>query len=317
MRRVLSTLALAIAGTLCFGQLPEKGALLDAVLDANLKLKCKGMRVITFRFERDGKQTIKRVKEYVVMDGEKIRTEFASDEMKGQIAVDDGRFRFHYFPKDNVIHRSPSWQHQNTSRLEVLVNDRRKDYEIAVAEGGTIYRMPTYLITMKNPKGFSHKIWVEKRGKAILKREFQGPDANRGTSYEYESFEYRRRIDSDEFKIEKPGVTVLDPTDRLALAAKKVEYAPYVISDARFKLYEVGTFEATEAKIKVLRSTYGDGKTVVTLHQFRGAMDTSRWGGREPGRMLTRAWREGGYNFVLVGDLTASELERLAGLLRR
>lgn len=317
MKRALPILVIASAGALCSGQLPEKGALLDAVLDANLTLKCKGMRVISFRFEKDGKQSVRRVKEYVVMDGEKIRTEFASDEMKGQIAVDDGRFRFHYFPKDNVIHRSPSWQHQNASRLEVLVNDRRKDYEIDLAEGGRVGDYSTYLVTMKNQKGFTHKIWVEKRGKAILKREFQGPDPNRGTSYEYETFEYRRRIDSDEFKIVKPGASVLDPVDRLALAAKKVEYASYVINDSRFKLYEVGTFEATEAKIKVLRSTYGDGKTVVTLHQFRGAMDTSRWGGREPGRMLTRVWKEGGYNFVLVGDVPATELERLAGLLRR
>ncbi len=322
--RALLVFAFFAASGLSFAQrggppLPDQNTLLEEVVKANLGLKCKGIRVVTLRYVRDGKASSRKFREVIVMDGAKIRTEYTGDDqLAGQIAVDDGKNRLHYLPKENVINKSPSLQHQNTARLEMLMSEKRKEYTISVADGGKVGEYFTYAITLKSPRGFTHKLWVEKRRKAILKRDFQGPDANRGTSFEFESFDYRDRIDSDEFKIRKPGATVLEPIDRLALAAKKVEYSSYAISgDAKFILYEVGTFEAGSEKVRVLRSTYGDGKIVVTLHQFRGTIDPNRLGGREAVRTRTHVWKEDGYNFVLVGDLPASELERLAKLVRR
>ncbi len=322
--RTLVVLALVAASGLTLAQrggspLPDQTTLLDAVIKANLSLKCRGIRVVTFKFERDGKGSTRQFKEWIVMDGEKIRTEYTGDErLAGQIAVDNGKDRLHYLPKENVINKSPSLQHQNSGRLEMLMGEKRKEYTITVAEGGKVCEYSTFLITLKSTRGFTHRIWVDKRGKAILKRDFVGPDPNRGTSFEFERFDYRDRIDSGEFKIMKPGATVLEPIDRLALAAKKVEYSSYAISgDPNFKLYEAGSFEAGSEKVMVLRSIYGDGKTVVTLHQFRGAIDPERLKGREAVRTRFHNWKEDGYNFVLVGDLPASELERLAKLVRR
>jgi outer membrane lipoprotein-sorting protein len=321
--RALLVLALVATSGLSLAQrartpLDQEG-LLEAVLKANLTLKGEGIRVVTIKFERDGKASIRQFKERVLMDGEKIRTEYTGDEqLAGQIAVDNGKDRLHYLPKENVINKSPSLQHQNTGRLEMLMGEKRKEYTVTVGEGGPVCQYPTFLITLKSPRGFTHKIWVDKRGKAILKREFAGPDPKRGTSFEFERFDYRNRIDADDFKIKKPGATVLEPLDRLALAAKKVEYSSYAVSgDPKFVLYEAGTFEAGSEKVKVLRSIYGDGKIVVTLHQFRGTIDPERLKGRDAVRTRVYVWKEDGYNFVLVGDLPAPELERLARLVRR
>jgi outer membrane lipoprotein-sorting protein len=317
--RLLALLAAIGAGAHSLAQgLPDKDALLDAVVRANQDLKFKGIRTVVFRFERDGRAATRKFVEVIVRDGEKVRTEYTGDEqLAGQIAVDDGKNRWHYLPKENVINRSPSLQHQSSERLEMLMQERRKEYAITVAEGGRIAEKSTYLITLKSERGFTHKIWVEKERKAILRRDFQGPYPDRGSSYEFESFDYRRRIDSDNFRIEKPGARVLGPEDRLALAAKKIEYAPYAISDPKFLLYDSATYEATSEKVKVLRSIYGDGKLVVTLHQFRGSIDPDRFKRREDTRTRLHVWKEDGYNFVLVGDLPASELERLARLVRR
>jgi outer membrane lipoprotein-sorting protein len=317
--RTLLLPGLSVLGAVSFGQVPEKEALLDAVVKANMELRCKGIRKVVIRFEKDGRAASRQFREVVVRDGLKARTEYTGDdELAGQIAVDDGKNRYHYFPKENVIHRSPSLQHQNSERLELMMRDRRKDYTVTVAEGGRVADLTTYLLTLKSSRGFTHKIWVDKRGKAILRRDFEGPDKNRGSSYEFESFEYRRRIDDENFEIRKPGARVLGPDDRLALAARKVEYTPYAISgDPKFKLFEAGTFEAPGGDTKVLRSVYGDGKLMFTLHQFRGSLEPDRLRGRGGDRVRVHFWREDGYNFVLVGDLPATELERLARLVRR
>ena len=291
--------------------------LLQDVLDSNGRLRCKGVRHITFRMVRDGKPETRTVYENVVRDGPRSRTEYSgSDEIAGQIAVDDGKFRWHYLPKENVINKSPSLQHQNSERLDMLMRERRAEYKVTVSDGGSVAGYPTFLITLTSDRGTEHKIWVEKSRKAILKREINGPDKNRGMSYYFESFEYRRHIEGENFVINKPGATVLEPKDRLALAAKKVTYSPYaIVGDASFELYESSSF-VVDGK-SVLRSTYGDGRTVVTLVQVKGPIDEQRLKGREGARINVHVWQADGYNFALVGDLPVPELERLAKLVRR
>lgn len=315
--RPLLALTFAALASSAFTQLPNSDALLEQVVQANLALKCKGIRAVTWKYVgRDGKPGQMQFREVIVRDGKRIRTEYVGNtDLAGQIAIDDGTNRLHYYPKENAIHKSPSLLNQDSQRLEMLMQERRKDYKVTIADGGKVATYPTYLITLKSEKGFTHKVWVERRGKAILKREMSGPDPNRGSAFEFESFEYRRRIESENFQINKSDATVLDPLDRLALFAKKVEYTPYAISgDQKFVLYEAGSFETPREKAKVLRSTYGDGKRVLTLFQFRGSIEPDRLKGRFTG---VRAWKEDGYNFVLVGDLTSDELERLAKLVRR
>lgn len=320
--RSLALVLLAASATFALGQRAGsvsewRDDLLQDVLDANSNMRCKGIRKVTFRFVRDGKAGSNTFTEVIVRDREKSRTEYTGNaNFEGQIAVDDGRYRSHYFPKENVIHRGPSLQHQNSERLDMLMRERRAEYTVTVAEGGKVADHNTWLITLKNATGREHKIWVEKGRKAILKRELSGPEKDRGMSYYFESFDYKRRVDDDEFKISKPGAKVLDPEDRLALAAKKVDYAPFTISgDEKFKLYESSSFEANGSK--VLRSTFSDGRLVVTLHQVRGSIDAERLKGRDKDRLKVHVWQRDGYNFALVGDLPAHELERLAKLVRR
>jgi outer membrane lipoprotein-sorting protein len=320
--RALFLVLLAANATFALGQRGGRVAewqddLLQEVLDTNGNLRCKGIRKVTFRFVRDGKPGTNSFTEVIVRDGQKSRTEYTGNStFEGQIAVDDGRNRSHYFPKENVIHRGPSLQHQNSERLDMLMRERRAEYTVTVGDGGRVADYNTWLITLKSESGREHKIWVERSRKAILKRELSGPEKDRGMSYYFESFEYKRRVDDDEFKISKPGAKVLDPEDRLALAAKKVDYAPFTISgDSKFKLYESSSFEVNGSK--VLRSTFSDGRLVVTLHQVRGSIDAERLKGRDKDRVRVHVWRLDGYNFALVGDLPAQELERLAKLVRR
>lgn len=295
----------------------DKDKLCDDVVRANQSIKFRGVQVITFQFSRDGKSETRKIKELVVRDGAKSRSEqIMDDDAPGSISVDDGKYRLQFDPKNNVINKSPSLQHQNSERLEMLMRDRRSEYEINVSESGKVADYPTYLIELKDKRGFQHRIWVDRRGKAILKREMNGPDPNRGVSFVFTTFRYLRSVEASEFTINKPGVKVLEPLDRLIAAAKKVEYQPYrVVGDSKFQLYESFGFSA--GGDDYLRSTYSDGRMVLSLVQVRGELDESKLRLRGQESYTIHVWKKDGYAFALIGSLTSSELERLAKLVRR
>jgi len=292
----------------------DKDRLCDDVVRVNQAVRYRGVRLVVFRFVRDGKPQSNTIKELVLRDGVKSRTEqILDDDKPGSIAVDDGRFRLHYDPKNNVINKSPSLQHQNSARLEMLMRERRGEYDISVREGDRVADYSTYLITVKDKRGFEHRLWVDRRGKAILKREVQGPEANQGVSFTFTTFRYLRSVEPSEFTIDKPGVKILEPIDRLVAAASKLELRPYrIVGDPKFQLYE--SFGLDRRGEKSLRSTYGDGKVVVSLVQVQGDLDPEKL--KKEG-LTVHVWKKDGYAFALMGSLTASELERLAKLVRR
>lgn len=293
----------------------DSDRLLEQVLKSNQSLRCRGIRVVVFRFVRDGKPGTRKFSELIVRDGDKNRTEYIGEGRgSGQIAVDDGKWRLEYVPEQNVINKMLSLTKQNNERLDILMKSSRSDYGVSVKEGGRVADYPTLLITMKNEQGFEHKLWVERRGKAILKREFNGPDPNRGVSYEFQQFRYLRSTDPSDFMIDKPGAKVIEPIDRLNSAAAKYGMSPRRIVGGEFVLSDASGFDFDGTK--VVRSTYGDGKKVLTLVQVLGDIDESRLS-RGDSRLNSHVWTDGGYKFALIGDFPKDELKRLSGLVRR
>jgi hypothetical protein len=155
---------------------------------------------------------------------------------------------------------------------------------------------------------------VERDKKAILKREFRFADSEAGSSWEYKTFNYLSTVSPTEFTINKPGVKVLEPLDRLRAAVSRLQFGTYRIQgDTPFKLYDASVLEVKETKF--LRSSYSDGVRVVSLFQVRGEIDKSKLNRRED--FTVHVWKKDDYSFALVGSLTAQELERLARLVRR
>ena len=288
---------------------------LESVLKTNRELRCKGRRkVVTWSTGRDGKKHTRSFTERITRDRAKIWTEYSdNEEMDGQIAVDDGRQRFHYFPKLNVIHRMPSLAKANNSRLERMIRDPRSSFTITVSGGGKIARKDTRLIELSSKTGYSHKIWVDKKGLAILKHEAVSLGRGRGMSYEFVWLRYLNTIDPKEFELDLPGVPILDPKDRLRVEAKKLKMNSFSLTaSSKFELREASGSESDTGR-KVLRSVYGDGRVVVTLVQIKGTPMTAR----PRGRINVYTWKSAGFNFALIGDLPPSELKRLSKLVRQ
>ncbi|HXH60166.1 MAG TPA: hypothetical protein VNI20_02280 [Fimbriimonadaceae bacterium] len=254
--------------------------------------------------------------ENIVRDGEKIRTEYVGQgESAGQIAVDDGTWRLQYLPDKNEINKMPSLTRQNSERLEDLIHSVRDHFTIDIKPGKKIADYETLEITMTSDRGFEHKLWVEKRDKAILKREFRGPDQRVGMSYEFQQFKYLKTVDPSEFTINKPGAKVVEPIDRLNSAAAKYGITPYKIVGTGFMLSDSFGFESKDGR-KGVRSTYGDGRKILTLVQVLGDIQESRL--TRPGdRFNFFVWPDGDYKFALIGDFPKDELKRLSGFVRR
>ena len=323
LRHTLVFLVVASAASVALAQRGRGGfsedRLLDEVVRANQNLKARGTRTVYFRFKRDGKSSSVEFTENVIRDGVRSRIEtFRQGEKEASIAVDDGKFRYHYNPKANVINKYPSLQHQNSERLEVLMRENRKSFRIDVDRSEKIADQATYLITLKDDKGNEHKIWVERGRKAILRREFKWADSDNSSYWSYSSFNYLTTVSPSEFTINKPAAKVVEPLDRLRTAVSTLQFRTYrIVGDSKYQLYDASIMESKEDGnvTKFLRSTYGDGQHVLSLFQVRGDLDESKLRRREGYEV--HVWKRDGYSFALIGGLTKQELERLGALVRR
>lgn len=297
--------------------------LFDAVLKAEKDLKCRGMRIVVRRFVRDGKSQTFRHMESVRRDGRRSRTEYYSrenEDINGQIAVDDGKFRFHYYPKDNVIHQRPSFARQSGQWLEQILRGGQPGKMFEVSPGGMVARRQTTMILIKEGSNFEHRLWIDNERKAILKHEMGSPGSDRGLTWTFRRFSYVDSVDPDEFKIVVPGAKTLGPEDRLEAAAKKVKMRAYRLpASTKFALHTGIGREDDKTGRRILSSIYGDGRTVVTLIQSSKALDQARLrggrGGRSPRTVFL--WNLDGLSFALVGNLPQPELKRLSALVRR
>ncbi|MCH8979602.1 MAG: hypothetical protein IH945_10235 [Armatimonadetes bacterium] len=318
----LATIAMSAAAQRSPRSAQSHAQLFDAVLKADKKLKCRGMRIVVRRFVRDGKPQTVRYAESIWRDGPRRRTEYYSrdnEDIDGQIAVDDGRLRSHYRPRDNVIHQRPSLMRQRGQWLEQMLRGGQPGRTFKVSPGGTVARRETTMILIKEGPSFEHRLWVDNAGKAILKHEMGSPGGDRGMSWEFRWFRYRTSVDPSDFRIDVPGATTLGPEDRLEAAAKKVKMRAYRLpSSSNFALHTgIGRKDDATGR-RVLSSIYGDGRTVVTLIQASQPLDQDRLRGGRNGRSARTVflWKLDGFSFALVGSLPPPELKRLSTLVR-
>src|SRR5438094_251063 len=95
------------------GNLADLPPLVRKSFMANRTSKYSGERTVEFKHGPDRASHV----EYVLKDGIRTRIEFPDDsEYKGQIIVDDGQQRLHYYPDRNEIDAEPA--HRRDSRPE-------------------------------------------------------------------------------------------------------------------------------------------------------------------------------------------------------
>lgn len=290
---------------------------LREVVVAAGRLKYHGQRVMHVRN--------REYREGVWRSGPRFRIEYSGEaEVKGQIRVNDGTNQWHYFPKENLIHKTPAFT-DNRFRF-VLDAIARPGPQPRITEGERIAGKRTWLIVVgqPGPESAVHRLWVERRYKAVLKRETQIGDRVR-MQWEFTSFTYLREIGEENFVLEVDGARIVTPREILINLSAEAKIGAFELpARSGYLMYRARKVKSGDNQIGIA-SHYSDGERFlilsVSMKPHGPPPERDRPpppGNRSPRPEIQRyTWRIGSYYLLIVGSAPAGELRRLAGAVRR
>ncbi|MCH7905130.1 MAG: hypothetical protein IH944_11295 [Armatimonadetes bacterium] len=288
------------------------------VVAASGRLKYHGHRVMNVR----GRE----YREGIWRSGARFRIEYFSDDkdVDGQILVNDGTNQWHYFKKENLIHKTPAWT-DNRFRF-VLDAIARPGPAPTIVAGERIAGKRTWLIVVgqPGPESAVHRLWVERRHKAVLKRETQFGDRVR-MRWEFKSFSYHSEVSPEYFVLEIEGARIVTPREILINLSAEAKLGAFELSaGSGFLMYRARRVKSGDDQIGIA-SHYSDGRRFLILSVSnkphgprRERTRTPPSGNRPPRPEINRyTWKVGSYYLLIVGSAPVDELRRLAGTVRR
>lgn len=278
-------------------------------------VKFAGIRVVEYR-ERGRTQTFTQ---RVLRDGQNIRIEFPSDSPYfGQIIVERGPVRFHYVPGHSEILQQPAMEDEALNRLLQAV-DRK--VMARVSAGSAIAGRATDLVTIERDRNQQYRLWIDRQQGTILRRQILDRSGRCDGYYEYQSIDYNARIPRDAFQIKVSGVQTVTTDQQLIRLARRLEVKPYRLRSTQWELTGVGHLEIKQlgpggSDFRMLVTTYAHGWHRVRLFQYKGVVDGQRLTMLLEPHLRSHIWSKDGYTFVLLGELSTQDLERMSGTLR-
>ncbi len=281
---------------------------------ANRTAKYSGVRTVQFKHGPDRVSHI----EYVLKNGIKTRIEFPDDsKYKGQIIVDDGHQRLHYFPDRNEIDQEPAHVHETHPMAKMVPDGDRMRPKLTreITDGGILAGWSTQVVIVSDPHGnVVQKMWIEPNSGVVLKRVLFDEVGTQVGYFEFSKINFNPTFAAGDFRIDRKGAVVVTPTmEANRLAAKSGLSAVNVPQSSGFLLENSRTIHPDNTD--VLAQTYVGDTGRFTLFQLRGDVNQTRLQRFAHGRLSTYTWRRGGESFALVGDLSGDKLREIARLL--
>lgn len=292
--------------------------LLKRAVEVGPRLRYAGTRVIEFK---RGSQRNSH-KEFVVKDGSKIRITFPSDsDFAGQVIIENGDAREHYFPSRNEIEVLASRREETLTRMVTLMSRGRKGGDkpkFDVGDSETVAGRRCTPVAICDPRGNALvRFWIDQRTAMVLKRELYDPAGGVVGSQEFQSIDYRPRIRQDDFQLPMriSGATRLSQ-EMIArrLMKEKGMMEVFLPSDGDYKLEGSRAFGNSEKPTLML--FYRGPEGPLTLHQVDGEVDESKLRRNVPDDLNVYTWKTRGRTFALIGKLGVDDLKRLAAKIR-
>lgn len=274
------------------------------------RLRYSGERTVIFR---RGSERRKHV-EYVLKDGPRIRLEFPDDSpMAGQVVVENGQERRHFFPALNEIHIGPAMHDDSFEKLRMFIKrDRDNDFKMSTSSGDTIAGVRTTQVEFKDPRGnVAQRLWIDERTGMILKRELYDAVGGVVGAFEFSKVNFSPVIQRDDFQIVRRGAKVISPEELARRLMRENGMVQAFLTERGYKLMASRVLGRT-AEAKVLFLTYETGKAPLSLVQVKGEIEPDklkRFGGR---MFKSYSWQNQGRSFVLIGDMPVDALQRLS-----
>lgn len=293
------------------GGRPDLPPVLAKAFRAAFKLTYSGERVLSFRRGPDRS----RHTEYILKQGPRIRITFPVDSpMAGQVVVENGRERQHFFPSTNEIHVGPAMLDDSFNKLSMFFNkDRDEKPKVSVSPGETIAGQKTSVVALEDSRGHVfQRLWIDDRTGLILKRELYDSVGGVVGFFEFTKVNYNPDVRPDDFVIQRANavrVTAEDLARRLMRENGMV--AAFLKEDRGIKLIASRQLRRVEnARVMIL--TYETGRAPLSLVQVVGKFEPSRLDRLTGKQFNSYSWQMNGRTFVLIGDMEVSELKRLS-----
>lgn len=303
------------------GPRPEPPALMRRVFEMRDKARFVGVRVVQMLEQGDKRL----VTEKIYRDGRKVRIEVLDGPNKGQISVEDEDSRRVWSPQRNEIRELPAREAEFFHRLFRMGGrsgpERKppgqdkppKDGppQFIESEGGRICGVATRLLEAKSQSGrVVNQTWIDPQHGVVLKFQTLEGGGRRNGYLEFTSIKFDSAIPPSTFTIVKPGARVITLDSELRNAAQQLGFRALRVQANGWKLVNVRKMQP--GGNKVLMQVYRNQNLQVSLFQMQGKVDGDRLKNLQGGRMTSHVWDQSGFKMVLIGNVPAEGLKRLA-----
>jgi outer membrane lipoprotein-sorting protein len=273
------------------------------------KLTYSGTRVVIFRRGPERRKTT----EYILKNGRRIRITFPEDSiMAGQVIVEDGRERQHYFPSQNEIRVGPTMHDDAFESLRLFLKSPA-GIKIVASGSGVVAGHKGGLLHLNDAKGNTvQKLWIDEKTGLILKREMFDPTGSVVASFEFTAVNYSPIVRSEDFRIVRQGARVVTPEDVARKLMQDNGMLLAFLPQDKFRRLMGSRVLSRVAESKVLILTYSTGRAPLSLVQAAGGFDPARLRRLAGPQFKIHTWQFGGRTFALIGDYSEDDLRRLA-----
>lgn len=291
------------------GVLQEVPPVLRKMLMSARTLKYSGTRVVTVKRGADRETHT----ELVLRDGPRMRIEFPQGSPQhGQVIIEAGRERFHYFPDRNEIHKMPSRLDDGAERIIMFLRDKSAEVKISGSRGGLIADMPTELITMADKRGNPvQRLWIHPRSGLLLKRELIDPLGTVVGSFEFESVNLNPEIKPEDFQVRRQGAKIVTPIDTLRRMSREMGLEVRMLPEGKYTLESARIMRAERSAILV--QTYQSPSGPLSFFATKMSINAERFrrlASRDSFRSFS--WQRDGVTYALVGNESEETLKGLA-----
>jgi len=275
-------------------------------------LRFTGVRV--FRFRRAGVEEVNE--ELVTRDGKRSRVEFRNGPLNGQIIVENGKERKHYFPDRNEVRISQSRPEDGVLRIGRFWRERNnRALKFRTAPGGEVAGIETEKVEMLDKDGNPIlSLSIDPKSGLVLKRVFFDRVGTVTGQFEFTSVRFNPKIAPDAFRIDRKGVKVIRPIDELKRVAAS-EKLPAVMLNTGTGFVLEGARSTNMRGTVVMAQFYTSPSGRLSLFVTKDKLEPERLQRMGRGRTSAHVWAADGVYFALVGDLLPAQLKALSSKL--
>jgi len=284
---------------------------LQRMFRAQMALKYTGVRLVEFK--RDGKRI--QTEEIISKDGPRYRIEYPrGSAFAGQIIVENGRERLHFFPDTNEIKVLPRRKDETLMRIGRLLGGRDRQGKVDVKPGERIANRATQRVSLSDSKGnVLMRLWIDEGNGMLLKREMLDLVGSPIASFEFRRVDYSPVFRPADFEIQRAGARLLTLVDELNALAEKHGFPVKRLTDVPG--LELDSVRALWKGSGIEQLYVGNGKRI-SFFMLKSAINPDRLSKRSGGKTASATWQAGGVSFVLIGNVDQPEIDRLANRLK-